>query len=430
MALDMISTTQTEHEHNAGSAPTTHVTDCCIVGAGPAGAVLALLLARQGIGVTLLEGHNDFDREFRGDTIHPSVMDVMDELGLAERLLALRHTKLQQINLQTSSGPLLIAPFRGLHTRFPYITMMPQTEFLTFITDEARHYPSFRLVMGARVEELIEEHGVVRGVRYQHHDGWHEVRATLTVGADGRFSRVRKLAGSEPISTSPPINVLWFKLPRVAGDPEEIQARVRNGHFLAMINRWEQWQCAYIIPKDSYAAIHAAGLPAFRQTLAKLAPLIADRVDHITAWKQVSLLSVESSRCPHWYKPGLLLIGDAAHVMSPVGGVGINYAIMDAIATANMLGEPLQAGHMTLRDLQAVQRRREWPTRVIQTIQAFIQRRIIRSALNTNSSLDIPPFVRRLLRSSVVLSIPARLIAYGVLPEHVQQHRSKVMSKT
>jgi 2-polyprenyl-6-methoxyphenol hydroxylase-like FAD-dependent oxidoreductase len=396
------------------------ITDCCIVGAGPAGAVLALLLARKGVGVTLLEGHHDFDREFRGDTIHPSVMEVMDELGLADRLLTLRHTKLRRINLQTASGPLLVAPFERLRTRFRYITLMPQTEFLKFITTEAQRYPAFKLVMGARVEELIKQGGVVRGVRYGSHDGWHDVRARLVVGADGRFSRIRKLAGIEPIKTSPPMDVLWFKLPRVPSDPEEVQGRVRNGRFIAMLNRVDHWQCAYIIPKDSYATLHAAGLPAFRQTLAELAPLIADRVDHLETWKQLSLLSVESSRCPRWYKPGLLLIGDAAHVMSPVGGVGINYAIMDAVATANILGKPLREGGLTTRDLRAVQQRREWPTRVIQAIQAFLQRRVVAGALNTDSSLNIPPLVRRLLRSSLVLKIPARLIAYGVLPEHVK----------
>ena len=400
--------------------PIVHVTDCCIVGAGPAGAVLALLLARQGVAVTLLEGHHDFDREFRGDTIHPSVMEVMDELGLADRLLAVRHTKVSKVSLQTPNGPLLVAPFARLRTRFPYITLMPQTEFLTFITNEAQRYPTFKLIMGARVEHLTEQGGVVRGVRYQKDNEAHEIRATLTVGADGRFSRTRKLAGIEPTKTSPPMDVLWFKLPRVPNNPEEVQGRVKNGRFIAMLNRFDHWQCAYIIPKDSYAALHAAGLPALRQTLAELAPFVADRVDHLTQWKQLSLLSVESSRCARWYKPGLLLIGDAAHVMSPVGGVGINYAIMDAVATANMLGRSLRAGHMTIRDLQAVQRRREWPTRVIQAIQTFIQRRIVAGALDTNSSLNIPPLVRRLLQSSRVLSIPARVIAYGVLPEHIK----------
>jgi len=406
-------------QHTAQES-TTSVTDCCIVGAGPAGAVLALLLARRGIAITLLEGHHDFDRDFRGDTIHPSVMEVMEELGLADRLLTLRHTKLSRVNLQTPSGPLLVAPFDRLRTRFPYITLMPQTEFLTFITDEAKRYPAFKLIMGARAEQLIAQGGIVRGVRYQKDNASHKIRATLTVGADGRFSRTRKLAGIEPIKTSPPMDVLWFKLPRVPSDPEEVQGRVRDGQFIIMLNRFDYWQCAYVIPKNSYAALHAAGLPAFQQTLAELAPFVADRVGHLTQWKQLSLLSVESSRCPRWYKPGLLLIGDAAHVMSPVGGVGINYAIMDAVATANMLGKSLREGHMTIRDLHAVQRRREWPTRVIQAIQALIQRRIVAGALNTNSSINIPPLVRRLLRSSLVLSIPARVIAYGVLPEYVK----------
>jgi 2-polyprenyl-6-methoxyphenol hydroxylase-like FAD-dependent oxidoreductase len=401
-------------------AATDDETTCCIVGGGPAGVMLALLLARRGVDVTLLEAHMDFDREFRGDTIHPSVMEVLDELGLADRVLGLRHTKLNKLDLQTASGTLRITPFERLRTRFRYITLMPQAEFLNFMVNEAQQYPSFKLLMGARVERLIEEDGVVRGVRYHAADGPHELRAHLTVGADGRFSKLRKLAGIEPIKTSPPMDVLWFKLPRRSDDPEEVQARFKHGHILIMLNRFDYWQCALIIPKGSYGALHDTGIPALRGRLAELAPMVADRVDAIHEWKQLSLLSVESSRCPRWYQPGLLLIGDAAHTMSPVAGVGINYAIMDAVATANLLWRALKARRVDEKLLRSVQRRREWPTRVVQTIQALLQKRLIAGVFDSDAPPNIPPLVRRVLRSPSLLRLPAWVMGYGVLPEHVR----------
>jgi 2-polyprenyl-6-methoxyphenol hydroxylase-like FAD-dependent oxidoreductase len=408
-----------------------HRTTCCIVGGGPGGAVLALLLARKGVQVTLLEAHPDFDREFRGDTIHPSVMEVMDELGLADRLLKLRHTELRTFTLQTASGPFTPVNLSRLKTKFPYITMMPQTSFLKFITAEAARYPNFRLLMSARVQELVEEDGVVRGVRYdrREQDGshsTHEVRAVLTVGADGRGSRVRRLAGFEPIKTSPPMDVLWFKLPRKEGDPEGIVGRFGRGHIAVMLDRFDYWQAGYVIPKGTYPELRAAGIEALKQAFAELIPEYADRLEHLQDWRQASLLSVESSRCPRWYKAGLLLIGDAAHVMSPVGGVGINYAIQDAVVAANVLAEPLKESQTQLRDLElsylaAVQRRREWPTRLIQRFQALIQQRVLASALRSNVPFAPPLFLRLLLRVPVLRDLPGRIVAFGVWPVHVRK---------
>ena len=394
---------------------------CCIVGGGPAGMVLALLLARAGVSVALLEEHGDFERDFRGDTIHPSTMEMMDELGLADRLLELPHTKIDTLTFQAPSGPVKLADLHGLPTKFPYVTFMPQARFLEFLADEGRRYPTFRLVMGANVQGLIEEPTdeddgtVVRGVTYRAKDGVHELRAPLTIGADGRFSRVRRLAGIEPIKTSPPMDVLWFRLPRHPGDPEDAMGRIARGHLVAILNRGDEWQIAYVIAKGGYKEIHDAGLPAFRQAVADVIPEFADRVDALQAWKQVALLSVESSRVPRWYRPGLLVIGDAAHVMSPVGGVGINYAIQDAVVAANVLAKPLRSGRLRLSDLAAVQRRREWPTRAIQALQAQIQKNVVEAALRSDRSLE-PPAI---LRLPVIRSVPPRIVGFGIWPVHL-----------
>jgi 2-polyprenyl-6-methoxyphenol hydroxylase-like FAD-dependent oxidoreductase len=379
-------------------------------------------LAREGVSVTLLEAHKDFDREFRGNTISPSAMEVMGELGLANRLLELRHAEIHRFTIQVAGSSTVFADFRRLKTRYPYVLMLPQTSFLELVVAEARRCPNFRLVMGARVKDLIEEDGVIRGVRYRSADGPREVRATLTVGADGRFSRVRRLAGLQPVEGSPPMDVFWFKLPREPNDPEDAGAvfRFGPGSLLVLMDHFDHWQVGYIIRKGGYRQLRAAGLPALRRSVAELAPELADRVGHLKDWKQGSLLSVESDRLSRWYREGLLLIGDAAHVASPVGGVGINLAIQDAVVAANVLAEPLRAGRLRSRHLRAVQRRRQWPTRLVQGAQVLAERWVVSGALASNETFGLPIFLRFLMRAPLLRDLFARLIAFGAWPVHAR----------
>jgi len=384
--------------------------------------MLALLLARRGVSVTLLEAHKDFDRDFRGDTIHPSVLEILDEIGLAALLHELPHSKLYGPVIQAANGPFQPFDLRRLKTRYPYILMVPQARFLEFITAECARYPHFHLVMRAAVQQLVEEDGMVRGVRYMGPDGLHEVRATLTVGADGRFSQVRHLAGIQPIKTSPPMDVLWFRLPRLPNDPRESPgafAGVGRMRILIVLDRGDYWQAGLVFPKGMYQELREKGLEEMRRCIVEIAPSFAAHAASLADWRQFSLLSVESSRCPQWYKPGLLLIGDAAHVMSPVGGVGINYAIQDAVVAANVLAGPLLAGSVALTDLKEVQRQRERPTRIIQALQSFAQKRVVATALKSQE-LRVPWFVRLFTRIPVVRDLPARAVAFGVRRVHVK----------
>ncbi len=391
-------------------------TDCCIVGGGPAGAVLSLLLARQGIGVMLLEAHRDFDRDFRGDTLQPSAMEIMAEMGLADRLLELPHTKLRSITLRATDGSVILSPtFTHLKTRFPYVTVMPQVRFIDFVVEEAKKYPNFQLVLGANVQELIEENGFVRGVRYRGQGGWHEVRAQVTIGADGRHSRLRELAGLEAVPTSAPMDVLWFRLPHKPDDGEGLNGRIGQGRMVILLDRGEQWQIAYVIPKGGYQEVRAAGLEVLRQNIAEILPEFKERVQQLQDWHQIAFLSVESSFVRQWHRPGFLVIGDAAHVMSPVGGVGINYAIQDAVATANCLSQPLKQKAVKSSHLAAVQRQRQLPTRFIQFFQSLIQQNIVKSALNNQ-----PPQLPAFLKLSILQDIPPRIIGFGLFPPHVQ----------
>jgi 2-polyprenyl-6-methoxyphenol hydroxylase-like FAD-dependent oxidoreductase len=405
-------------------------TTCCIVGGGPAGAVLGLLLARAGVRVTLLEMHRDFDREFRGDTVHPSTLEILDQLGLTDRVHQLRHSKVSSPNIQTANGPLVPFNLGRLKTKYPYILLVPQKHLLELLTTEARKYANFRLEMGANVTELIIDGGVVRGVRYLQDDIQHEVRATLTVGTDGRFSRVRHLLGIVPVGTAPPMDVLWFRLPRLPDDPMGpggAFGSIGRGHMVIGLDRVDYWQCGYVILKGSYQDVRAEGIEGLRRHIVEILPQLAQHVTALNDWKQVALLSVESSLCPRWCASGVLIIGDAAHVMSPVGGVGINYAIQDAVVAANLLATKLLSGRVTLDDLQAVQRKREWPTRVIQTFQKQMQKGVIASALQSQQMVSVPWYLRFFLRIPYLRDIPARIIAFGparvrVSPELLTRH--------
>ena len=397
--------------------------DCCIAGCGPAGAILGLLLARAGLDVVVLEKHADFLRDFRGDTIHPSTLEILDDLGLADRFLSeLPHSEVSQLEVRLPGGTAVSIDFRALPTRFRFIAFVPQWDFLRFVTTEATRYRGFTLIMQAEAQDLIFEGERVVGATYRTPDGQlHEVRATLTVGADGRTSRVREAAGLRLRETSPPMDVLWFRLSRRPTDSASLGLRLLPGHFFALINRRDYWQVAYVIPKGAYDQVRAAGLDAFRQAFAEGVPELADRVSEIRDWQQVKLLTVRADRLQRWYRDGLLCIGDAAHAMSPVAGVGINVAIQDAVEAANRLWQPLKRGDVRLRHLARVQRRRELAVRLIQAFQGFLQEQVLRPTLRTDGRATGPTWLIQLgLRVPLVRRLPARLIALGVVRPRVR----------
>jgi 2-polyprenyl-6-methoxyphenol hydroxylase-like FAD-dependent oxidoreductase len=395
-------------------------TRCCIAGGGPAGMMLGLLLARAGVDVLVLEKHADFLRDFRGDTIHPSTLEVMHELGLLDELLKLPHQKAPQLNGFFGGLALTIADFSHLPVRCPYIAFMPQWDFLNFLARHAFRYHTFQLKMHAEVTELIEENGHVVGLMAATPEGPLEVRADLVIGADGRHSVVRAKADLQVEEIGAPMDVLWFGLSRKSGDPESTMGRFDIGRIFIMLNRGDYWQCGFVIAKGTVERVRGKGLAAFRESIVVLAPFVADRVGEIRDWNQIKLLTVKVDRLMQWYRSGLLCIGDAAHAMSPVGGVGINLAIQDAVAAANLLSAPLRERRVTTEDLHRVQQRRMWPTRLTQRMQLFIQNRVIRRVLGSTEQVVPPLAVKLIARFPILSGIPARLIGIGVRPEHVR----------
>ncbi|MGH8793123.1 MAG: FAD-dependent oxidoreductase, partial [Stackebrandtia sp.] len=398
----------------------TQQSKCCVVGGGPAGMMLGLLLARQGVDVVVLEKHADFLRDFRGDTIHPSTLDLIDELGWLEEFLRLPHSTMDRVTVDVKGKPTTFADFRKLSTRCRHIVFMPQWDFLDYLADKASRYPGFKLVRRAEVDDLIEESGRVVGVRAKTPEGALEVRADLVVGADGRHSAVRDRAGLELAAASAPMDVLWFRLSRHAGETVPF-FQSRRGSVLICIDRGEYWQIAYVIPNGSYSAVREAGLDAFRASIAANVPAFGDRLAEVGDWDDVRLLSVRVDRLRRWFRPGLLCIGDAAHAMSPAGGVGINLAIQDAVAAANILGPAFGADGPTLDDLRRVQRRRQLPTRLTQLIQLRAMRGLYPKNLDDGKP-ERTPLAFRLFRLLPALRhLTGYFIGVGFRPEHVRR---------
>ena len=393
---------------------------CAIAGGGPAGMMLGFLLARAGVGVLVLEKHADFFRDFRGDTIHPSTLELMHELGLLEDFLRRPHDEARELKGQIGDATLTIADFSHLPTRCKFIALMPQWDFLDFLVSHAQRYPTFRLRMQTEVTDLIDDGARIAGLIARTPNGVLEVDADLIIGADGRHSTVREKSGLAVIDLGAPMDVLWIRLSKHSSDPRQSLGRFDAGRIMILIDRGDYWQCAFVIAKGTIEHLRQQGLPAFREEVARLVPYLRDRVGELHTWDDIKLLTVAVNRLPQWYRPGLLCIGDAAHAMSPIGGVGINLAVQDAVAAANILAEPLRQGALGVDLLAKVQRRRELPTRVTQRLQLLIQNRVISRVLASRQRLALPLAARLLRHCPVFRRIPARLIGMGVRPEHVR----------
>ena len=393
----------------------------CIVGGGPAGMMAGLLLARSGVSVAVLEKHRDFLRDFRGDTVHPSTLQVMAELGLDEAFLELPHRKARTLTGIVGDESFRIADLSHLPTKHRFIAVIPQWDFLDFLAQAGKGYPGFHLMMRTEATDLIEADDRVTGVRAKTEEGEVTVKADLVIAADGRHSRMRDLSGFEGEAFGAPMDVLWFRVSRRDSDGEAMVGRFGRGYLLVTIDRGDYWQCAFVVPKGRDAEIRAKGLPAFREQVAKLAPFLADRVEEIENFDAVKLLTVTVDRLKRWHRPGLLCIGDAAHAMSPIGGVGINIAVQDAVAAANLLAEPLREGRVTDDDLARVQARRLPPAKRTQAVQRFMQDRFIAKVLDESAGPIEPPLAMRVVdRLPLLQRLPARIFGMGFRPEHVE----------
>jgi len=397
---------------------------CCIAGGGPAGMMLGFLLARAGVKVLVLEKHNDFFRDFRGDTIHPSTLELMFELGLLEEFLKVPHQELHGLAGQIGNETIPLADFSHLPTKCKFLAFMPQWDFLDFLADHAKAYPAFELLMDMEVIDLVFDGDKVAGVKVTGPNGPSEIRADLTIGADGRQSIVRERAGLKVEELGAPIDVLWFRISRKPEDPGQVLGRFTAGKIMVMLNREDYWQCGFVIQKFSFEKIKQRGLDQFRQDIIGVAPFLENRVAEIIDWDQIKLLTVKVDRLLTWCRPGLLCIGDAAHAMSPVGGVGINLAIQDAVATANLLSDKLLERNVTIEDLKQVQQRRLFPTRITQRAQVIIQNRVLGRAL-TDKQFNSPPWFIRLFKTIPFLQrIPAYMVGLGVRPEHIKSRNA------
>lgn len=395
-------------------------TGVCICGGGPAGMVLGYLLARCGIEVAVLEKHADFLRDFRGDTIHPSTLRAMDQLGLLDEFLKLPHQKAYVLQAQIGDETIPAADFSHLDSRWNFIAFMPQWDFLNFIAKQAGRYAHFSLLMRTEALDVMEDGARVTGVRARGPEGEVEIFADLVVASDGRHSTIRRVCTIPSIQLGAPMDVLWFAMPRRENDGAEVMGRFEAGRIFIQINRGDHWQCGYVIAKGSLDVLKQAGLDTFRLEVMKLAPQLEDRIEEIKSWDDVKLLSVSVERMERWHRPGLLFIGDAAHTMSPVGGVGINLAIQDAIAAANILCEPLRRHRVGDDDLARVQQRRDLPVRITQAFQVFVQNRFIKPALTRDGPVPVPFPLRLLKMFPVLRRLPARFIGLGIRSERIE----------